>query len=67
MCCTEKSVYKGANSLDSQVTSAILREQSCYKPEEDPVSALTSRKPPEAHLWNWVLIPNSSKASEGIL
>lgn len=60
-------MYKGADSLDSQAAFATLGKQSCYKPEENPVSVLPSIKLLQVHLWSWVLIPNSSKASEGIL
>lgn len=60
-------MYKGANSLNSQVAFATVGKQSCYEPEENPVSVLPSIKLLDVHLWNWVLIPNSSKASEGIL
>lgn len=35
--------------------------------KEDPVSVLPSIKLLEVYLWNCVLIPNASKASEEIL
>lgn len=60
-------MYKGVNSLNSQVAFATLGKQFCYEPEENPVSVLPSIKLLEVHLWNWVLIPKLPKASEGIL
>lgn len=60
-------MYKGANSLNSQVAFATVGKQFCCESEEDPVSVLPSIKVLEVNLWNCVLIPNSSKASEGIL